>query len=66
MVTLAGVEDNDKSFIRARTNATYCIVEMGYWKFKKFCDLVKLPIGYSQTPYKIVNIGNMLLVGICC
>ena len=66
MVTLAGVKADDKSCIRACTNAADCIFKTGDWKFKKFCDIFKLPIGYAHTPYKIANIGNVLLVGLFC
>ena len=65
MVTLEGVEAYDKNCIRARTDAVYCIVKMGYCKFKRFCDIVKILIGYAHATYKFFNIGNVLLVGLC-
>ena len=64
MLTLADIEADDKNCIRARTNAADCIIKTYYCKFKRFCDIVKLPIVYAHKPYKIVNIGNVLLVGI--
>ena len=64
MVTLSGINYHDKNGIRARTDAVYCIVKMGYCKFKIFCDLVKIMIRYAHVPHKIVDIGNVLLVGI--
>ena len=66
MLTLAVVKADDKNCLRACTNYTYCIITMGYWKFKRICDLVKLPIGYAHAIDKIVNIVDMLLVGLCC
>ena len=66
MVTLAVIKANYKNCIRSSTNNADCIVATGYWKLKRFHDIVKLPIGYSHTPYKIVNIVNVLLVGLCC
>ena len=66
MATLAGAKAHDKIFTRSRTNTADCIVAKGYWKFKRFRDLVKCPIGYVHTPYKIVNVGNVLLAGLCC
>ena len=62
MVTQVGVKADDKNCIRARTNADNFVITTWCWKFKRFRDLVKIPIGYTHAPYKIVNIGNMLLV----
>ena len=56
MVNFTGVEADDKKIIISLTDAVDCIVTTGYWIF--FFNLVKLPIGYAHTPYKIVNIGK--------
>ena len=64
MTTLANVKANDKNCIRFRNYAADCTVTTGYCKFKRFCDIVKIPIGYAHAPYKVVNIGNLFLVGI--
>ena len=64
MVTLAGVKADDKNCIRSQNYADDFIVTLGYWKFDMFCDLVNLPIGYANAPYKIVNVGNIILVGV--
>ena len=64
MATLAGVEADDKNCITVCTDADNCIVTAGYWKFKRFPSIIKILIVYAHTPYKIVIIGNMLLVGL--
>ena len=65
MATLAVVKADGKNYTRARTYTDYCILTMGYWNFKRFCGLVKIPIGYTHVQYKTVNIGNTRLVGFC-
>ena len=64
MTIMAGVDADDKNCIIACTDTADCIVTMGYCKFKSFCKIVKLPMRYAYTPCKIVNIGNVLLVGL--
>ena len=66
MVTLEGIKADDWNYIRYRTSAANFIVTTRYWKFNRSHDLIKLPIGYTHVPYKIFNIGNMLLVGLFC
>ena len=66
MVTLSGVKADDKNCIIDFTVAAYYIITTGYWKSKSCRDIVKIPIGYAHAPYKTVNIGDMILVGIFC
>ena len=65
MVTLAVIKADDINCIRSRTDADDYIITTGYWKFKRFRDIVRFTIGYAHIPYKFVNIGNILLVGLC-
>ena len=65
MVTLVCVEADDENCIRYCTDANDCIVPTWYWKFKSLRNLVNLPIRYTHGPYKNVNVGNVLLAGLC-
>ena len=66
MATLAGVKADDQNCIRDCAVAADYIITTGYWKSKRCRDIVKIPIGYAHAPYKTVNIGDMILVGIFC
>ena len=66
MATLADIKADDKNCFRSQNNTDDCIIKTGYCKFKRFCDIVKILIGYAHTPYKVVNIGNVLLPVLFC